>query len=80
LIAKWKEKRNTNLEMIIAKKNNEQPKITVVTRGGMRNRGDVIDKRNRIHQWVKKVVEPYPMFYPQKSKETYHQVRKEFVG
>jgi hypothetical protein len=80
LIAKWKEKRNTNVQMVIAEKHNEQPNITVVMRGGTRTGVDLMDQGNRIHQWVRKTTEPLPLFDPRKEKETYTQARKEVIG
>jgi hypothetical protein len=59
---------------------NEQPKIAAVMHGGMRTEVDVMDQGNIIHQWVRKAVEPLPLFDPRKEKETYQQARKELVG
>jgi hypothetical protein len=43
----------------------------VVTFEGMRNEYDVIEQRNTIHQWVRKEIEPLPLFDTRKEKESY---------
>jgi hypothetical protein len=39
-----------------------------------------MDQGNRIYQWVRKEIEPLPLFDPRKEKETYQKERKELVG
>jgi hypothetical protein len=53
LIEKWQEKRNPNVQMIAVEAREEQPKIAVVTCGGMRTGVDAMAQGNTIHQWVK---------------------------
>jgi hypothetical protein len=63
--------------MITAEKHDEQPKVVAVTHAWRdENQDDVMNQGNRIHQWVRKVVEPSPLFDPRKEKETYQQERK----
>jgi hypothetical protein len=80
MITKWKENRNPNIQMIGEEEHEKQPKIVVVMRRGTRTRVDVIDQGNMINQWVKRVVEPQPLFNHIKEKEMYTQVRKEVMG
>jgi hypothetical protein len=58
----------------------EQPKIAAVTCVGTRTGVNAMDQGNRIHHWVKKAVEPQPLFDLRKEKEMYMQARKEVIG
>jgi hypothetical protein len=62
---------NQNLQMIVVEEHDDQPRITVVTCGGMRTRPDVTEKGKGVEQWIRKEVEPMPTFNPQKERETY---------
>ena len=54
--------------MIEAKAHNEKPNISTVTREVMRPEADATDQGNIIHQWVRKVANPLPLFDPRKDK------------
>jgi hypothetical protein len=71
---------NQNLQMIAIEECDDQPRVAVVTCGGMRTRPDVTEKGKGVEQWIRKEVEPMPTFNPQKEKETYQQARKEILG
>jgi hypothetical protein len=78
---KVERKEELNVQMIAVEAHDEQPKIAssgYTWRN--KNRADVTDQGNRIHQWVRKETEPQLLFDPRKEKETYTQARKEVIG
>jgi hypothetical protein len=75
LIAKWQEKTNANVQMIVTKECDDTHKVASVTHGRTRTGSDVTDQGNRIHQWVRTVADHTPLFDPRKEKETYQQER-----
>jgi hypothetical protein len=52
--------------MIVVEEPNDQPRVAVVTHGGMRTGPDATEKGKGVEQWIRKVVEPMPTFNPQK--------------
>jgi hypothetical protein len=62
--------------MIAVEDHDDQSRIDEVTCGGTRIKEDMTDRGNNIHQWVRKEIEPLPLFDPRKEKETYPKARK----
>ena len=53
--------------------------MAVKTRGRTATSSDLVDKGKQTATWVRKVVGPPPAFNPQKEKETFMQVEKDFI-
>ena len=66
--------------MIAFEEHYDQPRVVFVTHGGMRIGSDLIVKGKGVEQWIRKEVEPMPVFNPKKEKETYQQAMKEILG
>ena len=48
--------------MIVAKYHDNHPRVAVLTRGGTRTRPDVKKKGKGVEQWMRKAIEPMPLF------------------
>lgn len=64
--------------MVTAEQRNlDNPKICVVTRGGVHTRGDASTSNGNQQPWVCKVVKPPQNFDPVKEKKTYEEAQNE---
>jgi hypothetical protein len=65
--------------MISVERSSDEPKITVVTRGGALTGIDMATQANQTEPWVRKSAGPMSTFNPQQEKETYESARKEML-
>jgi hypothetical protein len=70
LILKWQERgnqnqnQNQNLQMIAFEEHNDQPRVAVFMRGGMRTGADATEKGKGVEKWIRNVGDLIPAFNP----------------
>jgi hypothetical protein len=83
LLAKLQERRGRNqrVQLISEEPCGEDPKVVVITRGGVFTREDRVTSGNTTDgSGIRRSLEKTPLFDPRKEKHVFEDIRREFVG